>query len=443
MAELGTRRNQERLLALVCVSAVALGVWLRVQNIAEPAGLAWDEHHFVKTAQNYLHGQPDWNDHPPLGKLLIAQAIHWFGDTSLAWRASALLAGLLNIGLVGVLAARVFRSRSAGLLGAAFIAGDGFFIAYSRTALLDGVLTTFVLATACVIVRARSAWQVALASLLLGLGCNVKFSAIVMLVPIVGVALFGRAPLWSLVFLLLAPLDYFLLYRHGLALQHKPHTVADVIDATRVLYEHHAKLTDMTHIYVSRWYTWLLPHKPIPMRFTEVDGVVRSMSSMGNPLLWWAASLSVLTTASAFVSTSATLVWAKLRARATPLHAIGAIDRDELWVLFLWALPVLPWVVSRRDSYIYHYLPAYGFAVALVAGKLGRLIDARRRHGWFGVGALVLTAWWVAPVSAELPVSRLGYELRLWFPGWRKARPRPPLPSSTAVPRRLTSPPTR
>ena len=89
-------KRQDLLLAGWCLIAVAIGIWLRAQRLGEPAGLAWDEHHFVRTAQNYLVGAKDWNDHPPLGKLLIAQGIHWFGDVSFAWRASALASGIAN-----------------------------------------------------------------------------------------------------------------------------------------------------------------------------------------------------------------------------------------------------------------------------------------------------------------------------------------------------------
>lgn len=423
-------KRQDLLLAGWCLIAVAIGIWLRAQRLGEPAGLAWDEHHFVRTAQNYLVGAKDWNDHPPLGKLLIAQGIHWFGDVSFAWRASALASGIANTALVGLLAARLFHDWRAGLIAAAFLAGDGFFIAYSRTALLDGVVATFVLATACVAVRAKSALRVGLGAVLLGLGCSVKFSAVVMIVPLLIATLVGRAPRWSVLLLALTPLTYFLVYRHGLMLQHAPHGVADVLAATRDLYEHHAKLTDGKHPLISPWYSWLLPLKPIAMRYSELDGVVRSMTSMGNPLLWWGASLSVLVALAGLLSALSQRARAVLRARPTPLGTIGSLDSAELWCLLLWALPVVPWILSRRDSYIYHYLPAYGFGVALVAGKIARALTDRKRLGLVGVGAITLCSWWVSPVNAEIPVSRTGYELRLWLPAWRRAPLKPNASSS-------------
>ena len=427
MSGFGPLSKRDGALIAVSIALIALGVGLRVYHVALPRELAWDEHHFVKNAQNYLHHQVDWNDHPPLGKLLIAQCIYWLGDNSLSWRLPSLISGLLNVVLAGVLGFFLFKSWRAGLLSAAFLAGDGFLVAYSRTALLDGVLTTFMLATAAVAVRAKSVWHIALASILLGLGCSVKFSVIVMLVPIVLVSLvMARAPRWSVLALVLAPTSYYLIYARGLVLEHKPWTLSAVYDATRVLYAHHAKLTEMTHPFVSYWYTWLVPTKPIPMRYSEVNGVVRSMTTMGNPLLWWGVSGSVLW---GVVELSGAVFGSLVRWRQRsprPLGPLRKLTEGEAWALLLWLLPVLPWIVSRRDSYIYHYLPAYGFGIVLLAGKLARSLTRDPVPGWIGVAAIAAASFWCSPVWVEIPVSRSGYELRLWLPGWRHKELGPP-----------------
>lgn len=419
-------RRRDLALLVLAGLLVALGVWLRARQLGVPERLSWDEHHFVENARNYLRGKPDWNDHPPLGKLLITQSIHLLGDRSVGWRVPSLVMGLASIALAGVLGASLFKTWRAGVLAAAFVAGDGFFIAYSRTALLDGVVATFVLAIACAVARARKPWHMALASILLGLGCAVKFNVIVMIVPVVLVTLLpGRAPRWSVVLVLLAPLAYYAIYARGLALSRAPWAPADVVAATKKLWAHHAALTEMKHPLVSRWFTWLLPVKPVTMRYTEVGDLVKTMTSMGNPLLWWLGSVAVLST---LLGAGSTLV-ASLRARAGCLERL---DVPALWLLLFWALPLAPWIVTRRDSYIYHYLPAYGFAVVLVAGHVARLLLERPRLGWAGAGLIAVTTAWLAPVWCELPISRTGYELRLWFPGWRHAPSRPERPSSTA-----------
>lgn len=426
-------RHRDLALLIVAGTVIGLGVWLRVRQIGVPEGLSWDEHHFVENARNYLQHKPDWNDHPPLGKLLITQSIYLFGDHSVAWRLPSLLMGLASIALAGVLGASLFRSWRAGLLAAAFVAGDGFFIAYSRTALLDGVVATFVLAIACAVVRARRPWHIALASVLLGLGCAVKFNVVVMIVPIALVIFLpGRLPRWSALLVLLAPLAYFAIYARGLALAHQPAGPFDVLAATKKLWEHHAALTEMKHPLVSRWFTWLLPTKPISMRYSEAGGAVRAMTSMGNPLLWWAASVGVISTLITAASSALASVRSRLRREGEPWARLRQFDAPSVWLVGLWCLPIVPWVVSRRDSYIYHYLPAYGFAVVLVAGRLAALLTSRPRLGAAGAGLIAATTAWLAPVWCEIPISRAGYELRVWFPGWRHAPSRSSRPPDKA-----------
>src|SRR3954447_12118872 len=59
----------EPLLPALCLALVVAGPGLRCQHLMFPARLTFDEHHFVENARNSLAGRPDWNDHPPLGKL--------------------------------------------------------------------------------------------------------------------------------------------------------------------------------------------------------------------------------------------------------------------------------------------------------------------------------------------------------------------------------------
>jgi dolichyl-phosphate-mannose-protein mannosyltransferase len=417
---------------VVCSLLIGLGIWLRARQLGTPEGLTWDERHFVDNARNYLAGRADWNDHPPLGKLFIAQGIRWFGDDAFAWRFSALVFGLASIVIAGVLGGSLFSSHRAGLLAAAFVAGDGFFIAYSRSALLDGVVASFVLAIACAVVLAKRAWHVALACVLLGLGCSVKLNALVMVVPIlIATLVSARAPRWSAAFLLLAPLAYWIVYARGLALAGQSHGPGDVWRASSTLIGHHLALSEGTHPLISRWYTWLLPLRPISMRFDQQGDVVRTMSCMGNTLLWWASSASVLH--AALRLGKAVVASARTRGERK-WNELRALDRRVLWLLLLWFLPVFPWMVSSRDSYVYHYLPAYGFGLVLVAGHLHQAFEARRRAAWIALGGVTLLSLWMAPVWSEIPVSRTGYALRLWFPGWRRVKRKPtPVQPSTSL----------
>jgi dolichyl-phosphate-mannose--protein O-mannosyl transferase len=84
----------------------------------------------------------------------------------------------------------------------------------------------------------------------------------------------------------------------------------------------------------------------------------------------------------------------------------------------LWALPVVPWVISRRDSYIYHYLPAYGFGLVLVAGVVFHLY---KKHLAAGLLALLLIAEvsvFYAPIWGKYPLSHKAIEQRLVLKSW-------------------------
>ena len=63
--------KSDRALGWICSGLVAFGVLLRAQHLRFPNRLTFDEAHFVDNARNYLTGAADWNDHPPLGKLLL------------------------------------------------------------------------------------------------------------------------------------------------------------------------------------------------------------------------------------------------------------------------------------------------------------------------------------------------------------------------------------
>jgi len=104
-----------RVTQLLVVALVIGGVIARAHDFGYPNELTWDEHHFVENARNLLEGRSDRNDHPPLGKLLLALGIVAVGDEGAGWRLAPLLFGLALIALAYALGASAFRSRVAGL----------------------------------------------------------------------------------------------------------------------------------------------------------------------------------------------------------------------------------------------------------------------------------------------------------------------------------------
>ena len=410
------------LLVSVCAALVVGGVWLRAQHLMFPPNLSFDEHHFVENARNYLAGRADWNDHPPLGKLLIALMIRLRGDNAVAWRTAPLLFGFGTIVLAHELARRLFQRWQAGLVAAAFVAAEGSLIAYSRTALLDGMLTFFCLAAALPVARRPTAAKVLLAAVLAGLAAQIKFSGACVGIPLAVIALRlqGRQRVLAVLSLAALPAVYLLIYSYGLSLVHAPAGVGDVIAATRKLARGHLAATQMVHPLTSYPFSWFVPTRPITLRYAPLpDGTVRGMTSLGNLVLWWANTLMPVASVVALVMNRRRARQPSVAAPPPPVPFFSEHRRAVLFLLGFWLCMFTPWIVTRRDTYIYHYLPSYTFGLVLLAGGLGWLYQRRRRLALALLLLVALVAIVYAPVWGQLPISPAGWDARLFPPGWR------------------------
>ncbi len=83
-------------IALVVVFALSLAAFL--WDVDTPNGMIFDETWYVPTAQKWLAaGQMMHEEHPPLGKLLIALGLWLFGDNPFGWRAMSAIFGALAV----------------------------------------------------------------------------------------------------------------------------------------------------------------------------------------------------------------------------------------------------------------------------------------------------------------------------------------------------------
>ncbi len=146
--------------------------------------------------------------HPPVGKQLIALGEALFGYDGLGWRFSGAVCGVILVLLVVRIGRRISRSTVVGGIAGLLLICDGVTFVTSRTALLDGFLTLFVVAAfGCLIVdrdQVRERMHVALlegrigetpfgprlgvrwwrfgAGVLLGLACATKWSGLYFIV---------------------------------------------------------------------------------------------------------------------------------------------------------------------------------------------------------------------------------------------------------------------
>ncbi|GAA4188579.1 phospholipid carrier-dependent glycosyltransferase [Gryllotalpicola kribbensis] len=153
------------------IAVTLLAAALRLWHLGLPHSLVFDETYYVKDAWTLSHlgyegawvanadqdfnagnasgwsAKPEFVAHPPLGKWIIALGEHLTGiDSSVGWRLSTAVAGILAVVLVILIAKRLFHgSTLLGCIAGLLMAVDGSAIVMSRVALLDNFVMLFAL----------------------------------------------------------------------------------------------------------------------------------------------------------------------------------------------------------------------------------------------------------------------------------------------------------
>ena len=128
-------------------------------------------------------------------------------------------------------------------------------------------------------------------------------------------------------------------------------SLSRVVSLQKRMFNYHAGLGGDTHYFRSDWYEW-----PIiwwPMWFYSgsgylADGMISSISCMGNPAVWWFGLFS--------------LVYVTLRA-----CWMRRCSRRDMLLILGFASQYLPWVLVPRSTFIYHYFASVPFLIATSA----------------------------------------------------------------------------
>lgn len=414
----------QRATTLILSTMIVAGVVLRVRGIAFPPRFTFDEHHFVPNARRYLLGEVDDNDHPPLGKLLIAVGILLFGDNPIGWRAASLIFGLQSLVIAAALARALFANPRAGWFAAAFFAGDGFFLAYSRTALLDGGLTCLILWSLLAAVTAQSWRGVLLCALLVGLAASIKWSGGMAAVPAVAaIFILRRAPRRSLLLFAAAPILHLALWLATFPLSGRPADPRALFTLMHELLRRHIEIGHSQNPLASPWYTWPVLYHPIVVKLADHGLGRRYASSVGNPLLFFSSTLVILATLQAGIVAVVRARKAGVRVSTILLGYLAFLPpvvRAALLLTVGWLALLAPWIVGRGSyTFMYHYLPSYGFALTLLAGAVAHLEQRFPRGVLLYVSAALAIGIFFAPVWAELPLAESVANHRLMFVPWQ------------------------
>jgi dolichyl-phosphate-mannose-protein mannosyltransferase len=174
-----------QVLAIVLVAAfISRAIWLAVPL----NGLIFDEAYYVNAARILLgHPVPDGahyagaalgldpnQEHPPLGKALMALSMLVFGDNGLGWRIPSVIAGMIALGALYLVVRAAGESRWLGVLAVALFAFDNLSLVHGRIGTLDIMVLAPLLLGSWFALRGR--WFAAGA--LMGVGTLVKLTGL-------------------------------------------------------------------------------------------------------------------------------------------------------------------------------------------------------------------------------------------------------------------------
>ncbi len=382
---------------------LAFAFLTRIFDLSNPPTMYFDEVYHAFTAKVILHNDPKawewWNTppegfayewtHPPLAKLGMVLGMMIFGENSFGWRVPGALLGVGAVLMVYLLAKEIFKDESVAIISAGVFSLDGLALVMSRIGMNDSYILFFTLLSIYLFLKQKDF----LSAVSFGLALSSKWSAI-WAIPIFGFIWlrrknkFSKSLIW---FLILPPVIYLLSYfdlfltGHGL----------DVWwGMQQQMWWYHTGLR-ATHPYTSLWWSWPLLIRPIYLYTSdEIEGSVARIYAFGNPLVFWFGLTSVL---------------------ASSYYAFVERNKKLALVAFSYFIFFVPWALSPRIMFLYHYLPSIPF-MAIATGYVLRR-NAKLVIGYFAAILLIFLYFYPHWAGLQIPLwlDRSYY----WVASWR------------------------
>ncbi len=451
---------------------------LRLWNVSDPKELIFDETYYARDACWYVNASEtqcaraaDASEvHPPLGKWMIGVGIRLFGfecpdtdrtpepkvcrgsSTSFGWRIIPALAGTATVGLLFLLARRLFRSTLAATVAAGLLALDLLHFVQSRTSMLDIFVPLFGIAGFYFLILDRDRerdgepeesprrsvwdrpWRLA-AGAAFGATIATKWSGALFLVAGLGLSVVwewaarrGRpagervrslvrseGPSFA-VFLIIVPILLYTLSYAGRidgTIVGVPWKDGHVV---RNLWNHHDYMLDFhrnlasEHTYASPGWSWIALKRPVSYYFCSdaTDppcpdggaGEYGEVFAVGNPFVWWTSLLALLYVA---------YRWVRTRDFRGP----------EGLILAGFAFTYLPWLTPLLDRpavFIFYLLPAIPFmclAIAYVTTRIGRSWEAKSAIALFALATVGVFTFY-HPLLVGKPIPQPEWDARIW-----------------------------
>lgn len=386
---------------LILTGLLIFAFIIRVININYPNSFYFDEVYHAFTAQKYLEGSKEawewWTipplgvayewTHPPLAKEIMTASMFVFQTTeSWAYRLPGVLFGVLGVLLIYLIADKLFKNKKVALLSAFIYSIDGLNFVQSRVGMNDAYFVALMLATVYFSLSKRFF----IASIFLGLTIATKWTGLYLFGLVFIITILSKEYFKLSYFIIISPIIYLLSYIPFFLLGH---TSDQFIELQKQMWWYHTGLK-ATHTYASSWWSWPLNLYPV-WYFVEYhkNGWMSNIFASGNPAVFWLGFGAILVTIYDFIKTR---------------------SMSLLIVLLGYLTFFLPWALSPRIMFLYHYSPSIPFLTLALGYQLINLTD--RREDKIAVFLIVLfitlTFGLFYPILTGIPLPK---EVLLFF----------------------------
>lgn len=418
-----TRRlvMKNKLIILLLIFSLLVRFW----QLGWPNRFYFDEvyHAFTATemAKGNIRAWEWWNTppegvayewtHPPLAKLFMVAGIFIFGETAFAWRFFGALLGAGCVLLIYLLGKKLFNQKVA-LLASFLFAFDGLPLVMSRIGMNDIYFLFFALLTLWLFLEEEYLFS----GLAFGFSLASKWTAVYLL-PILGgwwlinflkqkkekrFNYLKRLLIPNSLFFILLPISVYLL--SYLPFFTSGHSFSQWWELQHQMWWYHTRLT-ATHTYQSSALSWPLLIRPVwffvdyPSTSLRMNWIA-NIYAMGNPFIWWGGLISL-----------PLAIWQTFKKRHWQLGL----------VIFAYFAFFMPWVVSPRIMFVYHYLPAVAFLCLFLGWILGEFWKKKRFQLLITSYLLLITITFLFfyPHWTGLHVPKWLDNFYYWFPSWK------------------------
>jgi len=411
----------------------ALGLILRLWNLASPKGKIFDEVYYATNAQSLLQngveidsksGLAQFIVHPPTGKWLIAIGIKLFGYNEFGWRFAAALIGSLSIVLMYFTAKKLFSNQLLSVFAAALISMDGLHLVHSRIALLD-IFLLFFIQIAVLALLHQKYWLCAIG---LGLATSVKWSGLYVLIAFALLALImdyrkhrylgSENPIRQMVtknFLFrflqfgITPALIYVSSWVGWFLTGNGWDRNWSANPLRSLWHYHAEILNFhtklsePHPYDANPWSWLIQGRPTSFFYETPKNCggascSQEILALGTPILWWLATIALFITIGFWVSKRE---W-----------------QAEILLVVIGA-SYLPWfAIQDRTMFSFYAIAFEPFILLTLVYVLSKALKNQRQIA-ISIGAIVLVNFlYFLPIFLGLPITYNSWQDRMWLPSW-------------------------